>query len=299
MINSSPETKKADLAMLTVALIWAFNTPIMKMIYDRMSPQVYTGIRFVLISFASLLLFYFVNRERKIFTFQSKKDLLVILLAGFFAFFCYQAFIMEGLARTNVFFASVLICLSPIFAAIFSSLFGIEKITPQLWLGLLISLGGIVLFKMNGLEIDYSGDFVGELFCLGSAFSWAAFTVLSKSESYQRYSIIKMNTITALFGTILLMFYIGPEFAEFSFSSIENNTWVLIVFTVIFPIVIAYQLYNFGVRVLGVERTIIYVYLVPVLVGIIAIPLGLETFSFNKFLGAIVVIGGMIVARRS
>jgi drug/metabolite transporter (DMT)-like permease len=234
MIKSTTETKRADLAMLLVAFIWAFNTPIMKVIYERMSPQVYTGIRFVLISVTSVLLFYFVNRQRDLFSFKSKKDMLYILLAGFFAFFCYQAFLMEGLARTNVFFAAVLVCISPIFAAMLSSVFGIEKITPQLWLGLVISLGGIVLFKMNGLEIDYSGDFIGELYCLGSAFSWAAFTVLSKSDSYQRYPIIKMNTITALFGTILLLMFVGPELAAFPLDSIEAGTWVLIVFTYLY-----------------------------------------------------------------
>lgn len=299
MKNTTAETKKADLAMLTVALIWAFNTPAMKIIYGNINPKVYTGIRFILISIMSAAVFYFLRKERDLFRFKSKHDVFMVLSAAFFAFFCYQVFIMEGLNRTNVFFATVLICLSPIFAAIFSSIFKIETITPKLWLGLLISLGGIVVFKMNGLSLAYEGDLIGELFCVGSAMSWAAFTVMSKSAAYQSYSTSKVNAITAMFGTVLLLIYVTPDLSAYPISTIDLNTWLLILFTVIFPIVIAYQLYNFGVRTLGVERTIIYVYLVPVLVGIIAIPLGLESFSMNKFVGALVVIGGMMIARKA
>lgn len=285
--------------MMTVALIWAFNTPAMKILYNEMSPKVYTGIRFILISVMSALSFYYITKEKDLFKFKSLSDIKTILIAGFFAFFCYQICIMEGLARTDVFFATVLICLSPIFAAVISSIFGIEKITPQLWLGLFISLCGIIIFKMNGFNIDYQGDIIGELFCLGSALSWASFTVISKSKAYQAYSTSKVNAITAFFGTVLLLVYTAPELSTYPMEYISFSSWLLILFTVIFPIVIAYQLYNFAVRTLGVERTIIYVYLVPVLVGIIAIPIGLENFSVNKFLGSIVVISGMIIARKS
>ena len=48
----------------------------------------------------------------------------------------------------------------------------------------------------------------------------------------------------------------------------------------------------------GIERTVIYIYLVPVVTGIIAVFIGIDNFTLMKLLGVAVVISGMLFARK-
>jgi drug/metabolite transporter (DMT)-like permease len=288
-----------DKWILTVVLIWSFNTPIMKTIYNSMSPYVYTSLRFSIIATWSLFHFYFIAKEKALFKLE-KSAVPSIFWGGICAYFSYQVCIIEGLFNTPIFLASVLISSSPLFSAILAIIFKIEKVTWKTWLGLILALSGIVIFKSEyaqGLNI-FDSNWYGELFCLGSALSWSAYSIIAKTEKFKIYSYNKTNTLMLLLSSSLLILYTISDIQIFNYSSIGLSTWAMIWYSIIFGIIIAYKMYFKSVQILGVEKTVIYINLVPILAGFISIGLGIEEFTFLKLVGSLFVIGGTIIVRK-
>ena len=96
-----------DIWMLTVTLIWGFNTPAMKQIITEIDQWTFVGFRFICISIISVISFFGIQRRRDLFRFK-RNDLIKISIASFFAFGAYQYFLMNGLSKTPVFLATIL-----------------------------------------------------------------------------------------------------------------------------------------------------------------------------------------------
>ena len=155
------------------------------------------------------------------------------------------------------------------------------------------------MFKYNSdVTFSFKDSYEGELYCLGSALSWASYTLIMKSKSLKEYSSEQINTLSMLIGTLVVLTFSFNEVVSFDYSVISNDIWLLIAYTAIFPIFLAYKLYNASIRTVGIEKTVIFIYLVPVISGAVSISFGMESFTLMKLLGAIIVILGMLVARK-
>lgn len=291
-------TKNPDIWMFTVVLIWGLNTPTMKQIITTIDQWTFVGLRFIAISILSLSSFYLLQKKRDLLNI-TKVDLLKVIAASLCAFGFYQYFLMHGLSQTPVFLATILVGFSPLFAILISYFLRLETYTWKVFVGVFIALFGVLLFKFEGADsFTFGQSFSGELFCLGSGLSWAAYTVIMKSESLKKYPREQINTLSMLIGTIIVLSYSYNEVLSFDYSVIEPNLWYLIVYTMVFPIFLAYKMYNASIQRVGVERTVLFIYLVPIVSGGISIGLGMESFTLMKLLGAGVVILGMILARK-
>ena len=285
-----------DVWMGFVTLFWAINSPTLKILYTELGPYVYTPIRFILISGISIVAILIYPKKETLKN-LSFKQWVIVLLAGLFSFVFYQVFLLNGLFMTPVFLASVIVSLSPLFAVILSLILKIEKVTIKNVSGIIISLIGIVLFQAKSMT-DFNFDHAeGQLYCLGAALSWAVYTMITKKKSFLSVPQSQSFAISVSFGTIILIaLYVGDMLA-FDYSRFDFKMNLLTAYTVIFPIFIAYRLYNKSVSAMGIERTIVYVYLVPILSGIIAAFIGLDDFTLQKLFASIIVIAGVILAK--
>src|SRR5262249_23093370 len=75
----------------------------------------------------------------------SGRDWWLLALLRAVGHFAYQAVFMEGLARTSVANASLLIGCTPMAVALASAALGTERLTAMFWIGALLSLTGIYL----------------------------------------------------------------------------------------------------------------------------------------------------------
>ena len=291
--------KHPEVWMLFVTLSWGINNPVMKHIITDIDPWTFAGLRFILICILSVSSFYLIQKERFLFRIDAKRDLVWLIAAGFFAYGGYQFFFMEGLSRTPAFLATLLVCLSPIFATIISYLLKMERYTWRVWVGIGISFIGIFIFKYTGsLDTLFTGSFIGELYCMGAALCWAGYSIIMKSETIQKYPKGQVNTLTLFFGTAIVLLYSIDGVVSYPINQITPFMWALISYTVIFPIFIAYKFYNLSIQKMGIERTIIFVYLTPIFSGLISIGLGMEDFNIMKLIGSVVVIFGMMLAKK-
>ena len=88
-----------------------------------------------------------------------------------------------------------------------------------------------------------------------------------------------------------------PALAGQDWSGIPARVWVGLVFVVIFPVYVAYQLWNYAIRHRGAARTASYALLVPVLSGVQAAVAFGEQITILKAAGAALVIAGLLLIR--
>lgn len=97
------------------------------------------------------------------------------------------ALFFAAIPRTSIAVATIVFHIQPVWVIVFGALFLREAVSSVQWLAVLAALGGLVL--TTGLVGDMAslassgGDYaLGLLFCLGGSLSYAAVTILAKTE---------------------------------------------------------------------------------------------------------------------
>jgi drug/metabolite transporter (DMT)-like permease len=133
------------------------------------------------------------------------------------------------------------------------------------------------------------------LLCIGSGL-FAIYGIVNKRLT-TRYSPPELMCYTLLIGTLALTPFGVVSFARQDWSKLTWALWVILPYSVIFPIYLTYSIWNWAIGKRGVGYVTLYGYAVPVLGGIIAIIVLHEQTSAWQWLAGAVVVGGMLLAR--
>lgn len=284
-----------DLGLAAIALIWGINFIFLKWLLAEFEPLAFTLVRFLAImaiAFAVL-----VARERDWWRVRLA-DLPLFILSGLFGYTFYQSLFVFGLQRTTAFSSALLMATLPIFSAIYLVALRMERVGPRQWLGIGVAFVGIVLFvseKLQGSGLSAAGW--GDLLTLAGAAAYAGYGIANK-PLLTRYSVAKVMAWSLLFGVLaLLPIGTGAALAQ-DWGRISPWNWGVFAFSVIFPIYIAYTLWNWAIRRRGVAATSLVAYVVPLLSGVFAWLLQGEAFGPLKLVGTAIVLGGLLLARR-
>jgi drug/metabolite transporter (DMT)-like permease len=170
---------------------------------------------------------------------------------------------------------------------------------PTMWLGMVISLLGIVLIiSGSGKKIEFGGSGVaGDLITLAAAMLWALSTNLQK-PLLARYSALQLNVIMVGIGAVGLILIAIPDFFSRDFLSIDGTFYLACLGSGVLSIGIANMLWSFGVKRIGPSRTGNFGNLVPVLAFLFAYLVLGEQVHLQQGIGAAITLAGVMVARR-
>ena len=138
--NRSQE-RQAQLLLLLVVFIWATNYPIAKFAISKLDVFLFNGIRFVVASGVLAVMFF----SRSPWIPANKADWRKILRAGIIANVFYQSAFIIGLSLTTAGNSAVLMATSPLWTLFVNAKLHKEKIQPNMWLGMAISLAGVLM----------------------------------------------------------------------------------------------------------------------------------------------------------
>jgi drug/metabolite transporter (DMT)-like permease len=102
---------------------------------------------------------------------------------------------------------------------------------------------------------------------------------------------------TLLLGSIPLVLAGAPAAGRQDWGALATSSWLAIVYVVIFPVYIAYMLWNFGIARRGAAIATSFGLLVPIIAGTLSALLYDETFGPRKLIGAALVLGGLLFIR--
>lgn len=283
-----------ELALLTTVTLWASTFIVTKDAFTHMEVMAFVFIRFLLMTvMAFAILAVLRARHRDMAITPRRSDLPRFLIAGLAGFTVYQLGYNLGLDRTSVFSASLLISTSPLFTILILTAIG-ERPPAAAWIGVAVAVVGVAVFLMDkrGGEHSFSGD----LLCFMAAAAFGLYSVVNRPLA-SGYPAATYTAWTLLFGSIPLVLAGVPAASEQDWGALEPSGWLAIAYVVIFPVYIAYMLWNFGIARRGAAIATSFGLLVPIIAGTLSALIYDETFGPAKLLGAALVLGGLLLIR--
>jgi drug/metabolite transporter (DMT)-like permease len=281
-----------EVAELFVVSLWASTFLVTKAAFAEISPLAFAFVRFALMT--ALAFGILALRSRGRLPPIHRSDLLRFVVAGLTGYTLYQLGFVLGLDRTSPFSSSLLIAMVPFFTMVFLALRG-ERPPRQAWAGLVVGLVGVVIFLTD--KVGSPGSLLGDALSLGAAVSFAVYGLVNRPlvrtyppEAYTAYALLA--------GTIPLLVISTPAALSQNWGAISLWGWVGIIYMVVFPVYIAYMLWNWAIAKRGAAAATSFSLLVPILSGIVSALIFGEQFGVVKVLGAVCVLAGLVIIRR-
>src|SRR5690242_4308828 len=295
-----------DIGLVFVVLVWGFSPTLFKVVFTEMQPLAFVFLRFLVLSaFALLVLAVRGARGGRAWRIH-RGDIAALVISGLSGYGLYQLFYMIGLAHTTVFASALLVATVPVWSVVFLALLRAERVHPTQWLGIAVSLAGVAWFLLAAptrtVEVTLSrpltaGDMVlGGVLSLGAAALFAVYGIVNKRLA-PTYSPPELMCYTLCVGTLALAPFGIPALLSQNWQAVTWHTWVILPYSVLFPIYITYSIWNWAIGVRGVGYVTLYSYAVPIMGGVIGFLLLHEALTPAQLAAGGIVLAGMLVAR--
>lgn len=282
-----------DLTMLLVVLIWGMNFSVTKIALTELPPLAFAALRF---SGAAVLL-WLLLRWREGVQPLPKGMLWKLTWVGIIGNTLYQICFTYGLTITTAANGALLIAITPALVALFGALLGIERLRRTTILGIGLALAGVVLVLLaRGLAFTRTG-LLGDALMLGCAVSWTIYTLGVRTVA-GGMSPLAITTWTMLTGVPGLILVSLPDLFRVEWAAVSPTAWAGLAYSMILALVVSYVLWNNSVRVAGSNRTAIYGCAIPLVAALAAWPLLGEVPTPLQAVGAVLIIGGVLLTRR-
>jgi drug/metabolite transporter (DMT)-like permease len=293
-MKSEKTFSAVDLALVLTVLMWAANISIVKSALAELSPLAFDALRMGGATLLTLFGTWVIERDLSL----PRETWWYVILLGFIGHFCYQVFFITGLARTTASASGLLLGTSPLFVALIGTLTRSEKLALWNWAGIVLSFFGACLLAIGGgprLALSIQ-TLQGDLFTLGAASMWAAYTVGSK-RLVRRISPLKATAWTMIAGLPFLLVAALPSLRNQNWQAVSRPAWLGLAYSSVFAIALAYVLWTTGVQRIGSARTSVYHYLVPVGSVVLARVLLGESMLPLQIMGAAGILIGIALVR--
>jgi drug/metabolite transporter (DMT)-like permease len=209
----------------------------------------------------------------------------------------YQPLFLTGFSMSQASNSALILATTPAFVVLINRFWHKERFARRGWLGLLLSFSGLGLIFVSGGDLALNSQgLLGDGLVLIAAICWSFYSVLS-APALKQYSSLSIAALSTVFGTIPLLLISIPALSAQDWSRVTLIGWLAVVYASVFAIVIAYILWNYGVKRIGSARTAIYNNLTPVIATFgAAVFLG-EPLTPVKIVSAVIIFVGLYLAR--
>jgi len=286
------KNRKVYIALIISMIFWGFSFVWAKVALETYSPISVVLFRLIV---SSVAIFTFVKISNIKIKLQ-RKDIKYFILLAFFEPFLYFVGETFGLQRVSATTASVIISTIPIFVPIFAYILYREKLGYINIIGSIISFSGvlIIIFNKNfSLNTSLSGVLL--MMLAVSAATGYSLVVKNIAQKYNPIIIVLFQSSIAIFGFLPLFFFF--DFNNFVNTEHNSNSIIAIVELGIFASSIAFILFAYGIKKIGISKAGFFSNLIPIFTAIIAFFLLNEQLSIIKYIGIGVVILGLFLSQ--
>jgi drug/metabolite transporter (DMT)-like permease len=248
---------------------------------------------------ALILFWIFAPFEKKVFKSERLtkidiKDHWKLFVASIFGVSFNMSMFFKGLEITTPINGSVLMLNTPVFVLIIARFMGTEVFTSKKLMGIFLAALGAGLL-MLGKDIQFSNEtLVGDILITVNAIFYAFYLVYVR-KLLVKYTVVTVSKWTFLYGIIMIFPFAIEELSQIQFDKIIGFIWVEIVFIIVFTTFLAYLLNAWAIEKGGSVLVGSYIYLQPLLAGLIAVFLGSDTFTWIKVFSAITIFAGVFL----
>lgn len=238
------------------------------------------------------------------------KDLPYFLLGGLlqpFLYFIFETYTYKSFDSPTI--AEAMLSTQPILAPIFAWIILREQITRNNILGILVSTIGMLILLLVGTDTFSLGNPLGIVLSFITVSTSVGYTiVLRKIPSY--YSPLSIVFYVQTFS--LFLFYLAWGFNacinDETFFAIDilsiattqfSHAILSVAYLSVLASVVAFVLFCFTVRKIGVARANVFNNIRPVFTALIMLTLFGEQLPFSKCIGILCIILGLFISQKS
>lgn len=280
--------------LAVTVLLWGTAFPAVKPVLEVMDPWTFTVLRTGL---ACALLAAILRLTGGRF-FVPRSDLLPMAGLALLGVTYFQGMWSVGLSLTSASKAAIIMATTPIWGTLMATATG-ERLRAAGWAGVAVAFAGVFLIVNNSVTaLTVGGDAaLGDLVILVNAFVFALYTVAGR-PLVMRHGALKTIVWTLGLGTLFALPLGAAGIGASGWSTMTLPLWLGALHTSLGAAGIAQVTYYAALGRLGVGRTVVVMFLVPVVALVTAVSLLDERVSPLQGAGAAMVLFGIWLVRR-
>ena len=278
-------------SILGALVIWSSSFVAIKIAYETFPPITLGAVRFVV---ATLILGALTLLSRNRVKLE-KKDIGTVALSGLMGITLYAVLQNIAMQWTSASSATLIIASYPAITLLLESL--IYKVKMNLFkiIGILIAIAGVVILSYVKADTRQQGELLGVVLLLVAGIAWAFYNFLTK-KVVNRYPSISLLFYQTLFGTIFMAPLALFERANWAPPTVLSFSMML--FLGLFCSVLAFLLYNNGLKKLPASSVTSMLNLVPIFGVFFSWVLLGEQVTLRKVIGGVIIIAGVMISAR-
>ena len=277
--------------LLATVLLWAFNFTVTKYVLTHgFKPLAYSSIRYGLA--ATLFSAVAYGRERTLTV--RRRDVALLLVAAAIGIWLNQLAYVYSLEFTTASTVALILGATPIFAAAFAFLVGLERLGGRFWVAAAVSFAGVALIVL-GSGGGFGTDVKGDVLAVATAATWAAYSV-AVAPLMQRYSAYRISAIVLVAGWVPLLASGSTQLAHQSFQ-LPDLVWACLAYGVLGPLVLTNILWFTALKHVGPSRATLFANAQPFFAAVFAVLILSESLTALQVGGGVAVGIGILLSR--
>ncbi len=283
-------------ALVFTTLFWAGNAVVARGMIDTIPPMGLSFWRWML-AFLIILPFAAPHLRAALPTVRQHWGslfLLALLSAGLFNSLLYLS--AHTTTAVNI---SLVSAVMPIMIGLMAFLLLGERLARWQMYGITLALVGVLVIVSRGsLDVLLSVDFAaGDLLMVIAVACWGLYSVLLKKRGIQMHPVALLAVMIAMALPVVLLFHL-VEIALGYHTKLGGELVAPLLYVAIFPSLLSYMGWNFGVKVLGPSRSAMFLYLLPLFGAVLSILFLGEGLHLYHAAGGVLVLGGLYLSTR-
>ncbi len=253
--------------MVLTTAFWGGSFVAGKIALPEFPPMTLTFFRFILAT-AMIFPYMLVKEKEKI---PKRQDIPLLFGLGILGISGYFAFQFTSLLYTSAANSSTINALNPLTSSVIAAYLTDERLTKRKVVLIILALSGVLLTVSGGdvgvlLNMSFNK---GDLIMFLAMISFSFYGVFSKRAT-KRYSPLLVTSYVFLFGLIQITPLMLREGVWMNVLSFSSKAWFAIVFMAIGSSVIGYLIQQIAIQRIGVNKTSLFINLVPIFATIFA-----------------------------
>lgn len=274
-----------------VVLVWGANFGIVKSAYQYLPPIHFAALRFTASGILLLIVTFWKEKGLRI----RKEDLGKVVIVGVLGLGLYQILWSLGLNLTSASNSSLILSTQPLLGALYIDLIEKEPVGKRQYWNMMLALAGVVLVILKPTaKLHFSLDTLsGDLLTLMAGFCWAVFFSVWSRPLLKIYSPLRLMSYCMIVSSIILWAAALFSAQRVAWDQIGQKAWWSMGYAVIFSGIVGHLLWYEGIEQIGVTKTLVYSYFLPLCAVLFNYFLMGEKVYFQQIVGGVLILLGV------
>ncbi|SEA86077.1 DMT family transporter [Variovorax sp. YR216] len=285
-----------QMTLIAAMAIWGLNVAVVKQLTHSFDTSMLAALRMVVaLAVLSAILLW----KRCVVRDMSWKQVRTLLVCGVLMVYLNQLLFAEGLQRSTATNGALIMALSPLVSAVLAAFMFRESLSVQRMLGVALGFGGVAAVVLSHPGAGLSRASTGDLMLVAGVVSFAAGGALVQRLAKCLHPLT-ISWAIYLVGTSMLVVQaaVGSPSLDLEVLFPGWWQWALILFSGVMATALSNLLWNRAIASIGVARTAVFLYWVPVFGVLFAAILLDERLTAWHLAGFVAVMAGTYLGTR-